>query len=233
MPSPTTLEQIRRESEKRLHPSLRNPNWLILRRRRQILEGGLTRLPQEKITVLDVGGRLQPYRALLGAWVANYIAIDPIVTPLVNVAANGEAIPFRDEQFDFAICTQVLEYCAEPREVALEIWRVLRRGGVAFISAPSIFVRDHDDEYWRFLPAGLRHVLRDFEEVEVVAEGNSITGFFRTINVFLVSFVKPRFLVPIMQWSVVPILNLAGYVLEGLGGNNDLFSANYSVWVRK
>ena len=233
MPLQPTLDQAHRDSRSRLYPSLTNPNWLILRRRRIIFQAGLSRLPERNLSVLDVGGSLQPYRILLGARVRRYLAVDRQITPLVNVAAAGEALPFRDEEFDFVICTQVLEYFPDPRQAASEIRRVLRKGGVAFLSAPAAFVRDHDKEYWRFLPEGLRYILKDFGAVEVLPEGNSLTGLFRTMNVFMASFMRPRFLLPVLQWTLVPSLNLAGHLLERLGGNNDLFAANFSVWARK
>jgi hypothetical protein len=114
-----------------------------------------------------------------------------------------------------------------------EIRRVLRKGGHAFISAPAVFIRDHENEYWRFLPEGLRYLLRDFGEVEVVAEGNSVAGLFRTLNVFLITFIKPRMLASVMTWTAVPVLNLAGATMEKLGGKNDYFTANFSAWARK
>jgi SAM-dependent methyltransferase len=233
MPLPFALEQVQRESRARLHPSLRNPNWLILRRRRKIFEAGLDRLPGSALCVLDIGGRLQPYRPLLEARTKCYVAVDLQRTPLVNVGAAAEALPFRDDQFDFVICTQVFEYLADPGLVVAEIKRVLRKGGVLFLSAPSLSLRDNDKEYWRFLPEGLRHLLREFETVEVTPEGNSLTGFVRTCNVFVVSFIRPRILAPLWQWTFVPLLNIAGCVLEKRAGQNDQFTANYSVWARK
>jgi len=233
MPLPFALEQVQRESRARLHPSLRNPNWLILRRRRKIFEAGLDRLPGSALCVLDIGGRLQPYRPLLEARTKCYVAVDLQRTPLVNVGAAAEALPFRDDQFDLVICTQVFEYLADPGLVVAEIKRVLRKGGVLFLSAPSLSLRDNDKEYWRFLPEGLRHLLREFETVEVTPEGNSLTGFVRTCNVFVVSFIRPRILAPLWQWTFVPLLNIAGCVLEKRAGQNDQFTANYSVWARK
>jgi SAM-dependent methyltransferase len=233
MPSPSALEQVQRESRARLHPSLRNPNWLILRRRRQIFEAGLDRLPRSALCVLDIGGRLQPYRPLLGTRTKRYVAVDLQMTPLVNVGAAAEALPFRDAQFDFVICTQVFEYLPDPGQAVAEIKRVLRQGGVLFLSAPSVFLRDHDKEYWRFLPESLRYLLREFETVEVIPEGNSLTGFFRTCNVFLMAFFRPRILGPVWQWTFVPFLNVVGCMLQKFGGQNTDFTANYSVWARK
>lgn len=190
-------------------------------------------MPERNLSVLDVGGRLQPYRPLLGPRVGKYIAADPQRTPLVNVVAVAEALPFQDGQFDFVICTQVLEYLADPGLAAAEIRRVLRKGGVAFLSAPAVFLRDHDKEFWRFLPEGLRHIFRDFEAVEVIPEGNSFTGLFRTLNVFLLSLARPRMLAPVFGWTLVPLLNIAGNIMEKVGGANDHFTANFSVWVRR
>ena len=231
-PKPT-LEQVVLEGQRRLNPALTDPNWLILRSRRKIFREGLKNLPQPAFSVLDVGGRVQPYRALLSESAVRYVAVDLIVTPLVNVAAAGEALPFRDAQFDFVICTQVLEYFPDPRQATSEIRRVLKKGGIAFLSAPAIFLRDSDHDYWRFLPRGLRHLLKDFEHVDVIPEGGSVSGLFRTVNVFLISMARPQLLARLLQWTVVPALNLSGYVIERLCPNNDLFTANFSVWARK
>jgi SAM-dependent methyltransferase len=233
MPPPSKLEQVQQDSRARLSPSLRNPNWLVLRRRAQIFEAGLTQLPPGALSILDIGGRLQPYRPLLGDRARNYIAVDLLKTPLVDVGAAAEALPFQDEQFDFVICTQVFEYLPDPTLAVTEIKRVLRKGGILFLSAPSVFLRENDKECWRFLPQGLRHLLREFESVEVMPEGNSFTGFFRTGNVFLTSFFRPQVLAPLWQWSFVPFLNIVGYLVEKIAGDNDQFTANYSVWARK
>jgi SAM-dependent methyltransferase len=233
MSKASLLEQVQQESRERLCPKLTNPNWLVLRQRRQIFEAGLGCLRGNSLRVLDVGGRLQPYRPLLGTRVSSYIAIDLRITPLVNVSAAAEALPFQNEQFDFVICTQVFEYLPDPGLVVEEIKRVLRKGGVLFLSAPSVFLRENDKECWRFLPEGLRHLLRGFESVEVRPEGNSLTGFFRTCNVLFASFFRPRFLAPLWEWTFVPLLNIAGFVVEQIAGENDQFTVNYSVWARK
>ncbi len=233
MPSSSALEQVKRKSRARLFPSLTNPNWLVLRRRREIFAAGLDRLPESALKVLDIGGRLQPYRPLLGTRVKEYVAVDLQVTPLVNVRATAEALPFPDGPFDFVICTQVLEYLPEPALVVAEIKRVLRKGGVLFLSAPSVFLRENDKECWRFMPEGLRYLLREFETIEVTPEGNSLTGAFRTCNVFIASFFRPRILAPLLHWTFVPLLNLAGLAVERIAGDNDQFTVNYSVWASK
>lgn len=46
-------------------------------------------------------------------------------------------IPFENETFDFVISNQVIEHVAEQREHVEEVFRVLKKGGVAYFSTPN------------------------------------------------------------------------------------------------
>jgi len=227
-------EHVERDGRNRLYPSLTNPSWLVLRRRREIFQRWIERLGGGELDVLDVGGRLQPYRPLLGGRVRRYVAVDVRQTPLVSVVARGEQIPLADASFDLAICTQVLEYVPEPAAVIAEIHRALKPGGSLLLSVPAIFPRDSAYDLWRFLPDGLRFLLRSFREVEIVAEGSSINGLFRTVCVGLAAFARPAVLGKVMQFTLVPLLNLIAASLESLPGpTSERFSANYSAFAKK
>ncbi|MGA2346788.1 MAG: hypothetical protein ABSF93_12335, partial [Candidatus Sulfotelmatobacter sp.] len=104
-----TLDTVNREGRERLYPSLTDPSWLVLRRRREIFRKWLARVDGHDLEVLDVGGRIQPYRPLLEGRVRRYVAVDLRQTPLVNVVGRGEQTPFAEAQFNLVICTQVLE----------------------------------------------------------------------------------------------------------------------------
>jgi SAM-dependent methyltransferase len=179
--------------------------------------------------VLDVGGRLQPYRPLLERRVRHYVAVDPQLEGLTDVVATGEDLPFAGDFFDLAICAQVMTYVRDPRRVVGEIRRVLRPGGVALLSAPAFFPCHHD-ERWRFLPAGWRILLADFAEVEIRPEGYSIAGICRTINVGLrlLSLHRPWLRGP-AQRLAIPLLNRCGMMLDDLSHGNERFTPNYSV----
>ena len=233
MKSLETLQAVQREGRKRLHPSLTNPNWLILRSRRKILQGWISRAGNN-LSVLDLGGRIQPYRVLLESRLQRYLAIDLRNSPLVDLVGDGAHLPFASSTFDMVLCTQVLEYIPRPETVIAELHRVLKPGGSLLLSAPAVFPRDSDDDTWRFLPKGLRILLSSFDELEIVPEGSSIAGFFRTACVCLQMFLKPRLLQSISRFTFVPVLNLTGYFLESiLAISNDQFTANYSVLARK
>lgn len=229
-----TLQEVIDQGRERLFPTLTNPNWLVLRERRKIFVRWLTQLSSTHLDVLDVGGRIQPYRALIANRIRRYVALDRQFTPLVSVVACGEQLPLPDSRFDLAICTQVLQYIARPPEVIDEIFRVLKPAGVLLLSIPSACATDAADECWRFLPQGLRHLLARFTRVEVVAEGGSVAGFFRTVNTccdIFMQYPAARF---VYRRTLCPFLNLAGMFLENLSGRrNEQFSVNYSVLAQK
>ncbi|HXU77073.1 MAG TPA: class I SAM-dependent methyltransferase, partial [Methylomirabilota bacterium] len=181
MPPKETLEQVQRTGRERLYPSITNPNWLVLRKRRELFRHWLESSLPGGAAVLDIGGRVQPYRALLPE--TRYLALDIRATPLVDVIASAEQIPFGDQRFDLVLCTQMLEYVPDPGRVLSEIHRVLKPGGRLLLSVPAMFPQDADEDRWRFLPAGLRQLLSAFAQVELLPEGGSIAGFFRTLNV--------------------------------------------------
>ena len=234
MPSPPTLEQLQTMGRERLHPSLSNPNWLVLRKRRELFRNWIASLKLTNPTVLDVGGRIQPYRSLIADGQSRYVALDLSVGPLVDVVGDGQQLPFAAETFHLVVCTQMLEYVPDPANVISEIRRVLKYGGFLLLSVPSVFPRDAEHDRWRFLPAGIRQLLSEFASTEIAPEGNTITGFFRTINVCLQIFARYDFLRSLLNYTIVPILNLAGACLERLSSSqNDQFAANYSVLARK
>jgi SAM-dependent methyltransferase len=234
MDRPPTLDEGTRQGRDRLFPSLTNPNWLVLRERRKIFDRWLAQLSLGELDVLDVGGRIQPYRALIANRLRRYVALDLRLTPLVDVVARAEQLPLGDARFDLVICTQVLEYVAQPSLVFCEIHRVLRPGGALLLSVPSACPIDSEGECWRFLPAGLRHLLAGFTRVEVVAEGSSVAGLFRTVNTCFDIFVRYPAARSVYRRSLAPLVNLLGALMENVfGSGNEQFAVNYSVLAEK
>jgi SAM-dependent methyltransferase len=227
-------EELQKIARARLYPSLTNPSYLVLRRRRQILAGWIDKIPGNRLMVLDVGGRLQPYRPLLGERIAHYIALDALRTPLVDIVGSGQQLPFKSESFDLVISTAVFDYLPEPHLAATEVHRVLKTGGHLMMSVASVFPRIADDEYWRFLPAGLRHILSPFAKVEIVPEVRSIGGFFRFIAVSLNIIAKYEWLRMVFRCTAIPLLNVAGVALDRDSiSRNEQIAGNYCAWAQK
>lgn len=74
----------------------------------------------------------------------------------------------RDAQFDYVVCTEVLEHTLRPFDAVNEIERILKPGGYLFLSVPFNF-RIHGPlpDCWRFTEHGLRAILSRFEIVEL------------------------------------------------------------------
>ena len=227
-------EQLVREGQLRLYPSLTNPHWLVLKKRREIFEKWIATLPEGDLLVLDIGGRIQPYRPLLTGRTRAYMAVDLRPSPLCGLVARGEELPFGNGEFDLVICTQMLQYTAEPKAIVNEANRVLKPGGAFFLTVPSAYPIDSEEECWRFLPGGLRHLFADFDDVQIVAEGGSVAGFFRTVNACFNIFVTYPSFRSMFRYMVYPTINLLGAFLEKLSASsNEQFAVNYSVFARK
>jgi SAM-dependent methyltransferase len=123
--------------------------------------------------ILDVGAGDQPYRELFAH--ARYECCDweHSVHPgarRVDYVAPADDLPIEDGTFDAVICTQVLEHVAEPADVLAELFRVLRPGGVAYLTVPLAW-EEHEAPYdfYRYTRFGLAHLLQGagFQEVAV------------------------------------------------------------------
>ena len=224
-----TRAELLQIADARLHPSLRNPNYLVLRSRREIFTSHLRALP-DNLLVLDVGGRYQPYRPLLEGKIAKYIALDIQKTEFVTVIGSGEQIPFPDGTFDLLIATEVFAYFEHPRRAAGEIYRVLKPGATFVASIPAVAPRFGDEEYWRFLPRGLHSLFSPFSKLRITPEVSSLGGFCRLMNVGFHAFLRPQALKPIYEWTACPVLNLLGLALENAQlTSNDQWAGNYNV----
>jgi SAM-dependent methyltransferase len=229
-----TLDEVNREGQERLHPSLMNPSWLVLRKRREIFQRWMSGLDGGGLAVLDVGGRIQPYRPLLEGRLRTYVALDLRRSPLVDIVASGAQIPLASGVFDLVLCSQVLEYVPRPETVIAEVYRVLKPGGALMLSVPAVFPRDSEQDSWRFLPQSLRILLHSFCEVEIAPEGTSIAGFFRTLCVCLSILFAHGLVSRLFRLTLVPALNVTGFCLESVFANsNDQFTANFGVLAKK
>ena len=121
--------------------------------------------------VLDLGSKRAPYRA----WITcrQYHALDIVLEGRPDIVGDGHRLPIRSNTYDAVIATQVLEHCHTPHRVAEEVHRVLRPGGLFVVSVPFVYAIHGDPcDFWRFTEYALRHILRQFAEVQIWAMGN-------------------------------------------------------------
>src|SRR5205807_1681653 len=217
-------------AHRRLYPSLTDPGYLTLRSRRLIFANWARQFQGEHVTVLDVGGRYQPYRPLFRDSIRHYYAVDLIKTEFVSVVADATNLPFARDSFDLVIATQVFEYVPDPGASVKQIHAVLKPGGVMLASFAAYAPRSGDEEHWRFTPSGFLRMLEPFGATEIVPELYSVGGLIRTVNSGLDVFVRYKSARRAYRLTVCPLLNLVGLGLEKLKPtSNHQFTTNYSV----
>lgn len=57
---------------------------------------------------------------------------------LIQADASKENLPFSDERFDIVVCLDVVEHLSQVAHLFSEVNRVLRRGGVFFLTTPPV-----------------------------------------------------------------------------------------------
>lgn len=67
----------------------------------------------------------------------NYIGVDIEAGPGVDAVMHGDDLGFPDHFFDTVVCMECLEHCVRPWMVVAEMRRVLRSGGLLWVSAPT------------------------------------------------------------------------------------------------
>lgn len=205
-----SLRNAKIASAFRLAPDDRDVDSLIFQHRRPILEAWLALLPAE-LCVLDVGGRIQPYRALIEPKIRSYFGLDLQFEGLVDVVGTAEHIPVRNDCLDLVLCTDTLQYIPDPGAAINEMHRVLKPDGQLLLSTRGCYP-EHHDELWRFLPDGLRRLAHRFSKVEVMPEGATGSGVMTTLNVLLHRPLEETRWGRIARRTSVPLLNRLGRV---------------------
>lgn len=95
-------------------------------------------------------------------------------TPVYGFDVCGD--PFVGQMHDLVVLDQVLEHVAAPAEAIANVRRLLRPGGMIFVSTPFL-IRYHPDPFdlWRWTAPGLAQMLRwqGFRAVEAYSWGNA------------------------------------------------------------
>jgi SAM-dependent methyltransferase len=195
-------------------PSWRQPLHLHFRPLYRALSRALGELEGR---VLDIGCGMQPYRALLGSRVSEYVGVDregPLSKP--TVVADADALPFESSSFDAVMSTQVFEHLREPEAALRESARVLRRRGRIVLTVPGVWpTHEAPHDYWRFTRHGLEQSFAraGFADVRIEALGGLWATVGQMINLELQRARYAR--------ELVPLVNLAAGFLEKRGPRHE------------
>lgn len=114
--------------------------------------------------ILDAGAGEAPFKKFFKNH--NYTAVDTKWGDSewdyskLDLVADLTKIPVKGESFDAVLCTQVLEHLKEPEKVLKELYRVLKIGGILYLSAPQGWgVHQAPYDYYRYTCYGLKYLL--------------------------------------------------------------------------
>lgn len=90
-----------------------------------------------------------------------------------DVVSDVCYIPFPDNCFDIVCLMEVLEHVYDPPQALIEIYRVLKLGGILIFSVPFVFpLHDRPFDYFRFTKHGIELLLRNYDQVDIVERNN-------------------------------------------------------------
>lgn len=157
-------------------------NWLIHR-----INNGLIVRHRDLFTgrVVDLGCGVAPYKADLLATASEYVGVDwenslhdgGNVDVVADLCAR---LPLDDDSADTVVSFQVMEHLAEPGAFLEECFRILRNGGVIFLTVPFMWhIHEAPHDYFRYTRFGLEHLLgkHGFSDISV----SETTGFWQTM----------------------------------------------------
>ena len=136
---------------------------------RDQLENYLMGLEIKANRVLDIGGGSNPVKTRVKSWdVKEYKILDNKLevckdVPDYNVDMNKPILYNYDMDFDMIFCLEVFEYIFNPIQALDNIYRLLVKGGVAYISFPLLYPihepAGHD--FLRYTEEGVEKLLKE------------------------------------------------------------------------
>lgn len=123
--------------------------------------------PQLFGTILDIGCGYKPYESLYLAppsRATGYIGMDLADNVYLGAGVDrtwdGSTIPLGNESVECAVATEFLEHCSNPEVVLGEIYRVLKPGGLLFLTVPFLYpLHEVPHDMYRYTPFSIREKL--------------------------------------------------------------------------
>jgi len=111
----------------------------------------------------------------------------------VDLFCDAHNLPFFDESFDAVITTAVMEHVLYPEQVAAEIARVLKIGGLLYSELPFMQqVHEGAYDFTRYTLSGHRRLFNQFREIEVGLVAGPATALVWSIENFILAFFGER-----------------------------------------
>jgi len=119
------------------------------------------------------------------------ICLDIEAAEGVDIVADAHQLPFLESgSVDCVLCVSFLYAARHPDQVISEVYRVLKPGGIFYVSVPYVFPRCSDPgDFYRFSYTGLEVLCEEFERLD----GGFNRGPASTMHELIVRFLAMMF----------------------------------------
>lgn len=127
--------------------------------------------------VLDIGGAQKPVKGRTRTWQVEDYSIADLPSPHADspkpdVALdlnNPVSLAFGDRKYDMIFCLEVFDYIYNPVLALNIISHILKIGGIAYVSFPSVYPLHQpiEDDALRYMPGGVKK-MAEFAGLEIV-----------------------------------------------------------------
>lgn len=135
--------------------------------------------------ILDAGSGRQQYRKYFSHAKYESTDIEQLPDCEHDFMCSLDNIPKADNTYDAILCTQVLEHVEFPQNVIHECYRVLKPGGMLFLSAPQgAGVHGEPYHFFNYTEYGLRSLFKEagFEVVFIRPNGGVFSSLGKMIQ---------------------------------------------------
>ncbi len=172
----------------RLNPSLFSGRYYHLKKLRECNEHVIAHhLAGENVGILlDYGCGDSPYRPLFEPHVGKYIGADIKYNPEADILIElpSGRVAADDACFDALLSTQVLEHVLDPAKYLQEAHRLLKPGGLMFLSTHGYWIYHPDPtDFWRWTRDGLEKTI-EREGFEIVESLGIFNRFASGLQIF-------------------------------------------------
>lgn len=113
-------------------------------------------------TLLDLGCGPRPYFSIYAPYFKKSIGADLAESPFpkekIDIYCSVTNVPLPDQSVDMILCTEVLHDIREPDEFFNEVRRLLKPGGVLFLTSPFVVpIVDGAYDHYRYTRFGLQY----------------------------------------------------------------------------
>lgn len=228
--------------DKEFNPSPIHQYYFI---RKGLYQGIKKHSSRLKGKLIDLGCGSKPYRELFSC--DEYIGVDfenpghPHQNEQIDVFYDGKTIPFPENTFDSALCTEVFEHIFNLPQIIAELNRVLKKDGILLATCPFVW-KEHEvpHDYARYTLFALDDLLvkNGFKKIEADKSGNFIEVIVQLQVLFLFDkfYGKVRKFAPlrmIFKLLFILIPNSVGTLLSRLFHNDKQMYLNNIVIYQK